>query len=318
MKSRAVLAFWLIWHCCFGQSFPQNGTLVLKNEHIELQMDLPGSGYHFSRFDFTGKITSLRYKNILLTGTETRDGKDSITTGRGFYNEFGIFEAIGFDSIEAGEWFPKIGIGLLKKEDSRYHFSHPYELEPADFSVIPAHEKLTIQCISNSQHAYSYLLTKEIVLLENGFCIRYHLKNTGAKTIRTNEYVHNFIALDTALIGKDYRLKFNFDLIPEKINAQVNTENLIRIGPKEITFNGTPKEQFYFSNLVSGNINEPGWELINTRKKIGIRETTNFHSSLICLWGWEHVISPEIFIEIQLEPGESKNWTRTYTIFEIE
>ncbi|MBT8223262.1 MAG: hypothetical protein KJN96_08860, partial [Eudoraea sp.] len=43
---------------------------------------------------------------------------------------------------------------------------------------------------------------------ENSLLISYQLQNTGEKSIHTDEYVHNFLAINQAKISKDYVLKF--------------------------------------------------------------------------------------------------------------
>ena len=50
---------------------------------------------------------------------------------------------------------------------------------------------------------------------------------------------------------------------------------------------------------------------------IGLRETGSFPTSAINLWGWCHVISPELFIEINLEPGNAMEWSRQYHVFAV-
>ena len=171
-------------------------THVLKNKNLEIQIDLPLANYNFSRFDWTGKIVSVKYKNIYVSGQEKMNNEDENIYGKGFYNEFGINAAIGYDETGKGEWFHKIGIGLLKKDDGDYLFNRKYEIQPADFKVKTEQDKLIISCKSKSVNGYSYVLRKEIELLENGFIIKYYLKNTGKKTIATDEYDHNFIAID--------------------------------------------------------------------------------------------------------------------------
>ena len=83
------------------------------------------------------------------------------------------------------------------------------------------------------------------------------------------------------------------------------------------TFNNTPKEQFFFSNLSGNQSVIANWELINTKSKIGISETASFNTSKINLWGWTHVICPELFFDISLEPDQLIEWSRTYKIFDI-
>ena len=154
-------------------------------------------------------------------------------------------------------------------------------------------------------------------MAETGFIINYHLKNTGEKTIQTNEYVHNFLAVNKELTGSDYKLKFPFQIKPALFEGNVNPEKKVDIGQKEVTFNGTPDEQFFFGNLSGKETVDASWELINTENKIGIKETGSFKTAKVNLWGWKHVISPELFFNIHAEPGKDVEWSRTYTVFEI-
>ena len=94
----------------------------------------------------------------------------------------------------------------------------------------------------------------------------------------------------------------------------VNPEQKVTIGQTDVTFNDSPKEQFFFSNLTGYKNVKPQWELKNLESKISISETGSFHTNKVNLWGWKHVISPELFIDISIEPGQNANWTRAYKI----
>jgi hypothetical protein len=292
-------------------------THVLKNKNLEIQIDLPLTNYNFSRFDWTGKIVSVKYKGISVSGTEKLNDEDDAKSGKGFYNEFGIQSPVGYDEIPEGDWFHKIGVGLLKKDGDKYLFYKKYEIQPAVFEVNAESNKIIINIKSRSIHDYAYEYRKEVELVESGFIIKYHLKNTGTKTIITDEYNHNFIAVNNEFMSSDYILKFPFSLNPELFDETVNPEGKVEIGQKAISFNGTPDQQFFFSNL-SGNENvDANWELINTKSKIGISETGSFKTKKVNLWGWTHDISPELFFDIHVEPGEVIEWSRMYNVFEL-
>jgi hypothetical protein len=47
---------------------------------------------------------------------ERHDFKNEHQQGKGFYNEFGMDTALGFEEAAIGGWFHKIGVGLLKKK----------------------------------------------------------------------------------------------------------------------------------------------------------------------------------------------------------
>ncbi len=290
---------------------------TLKNDTLEIQIDFPLENYNFSRFDWTGKITCVKFKNLPVTSLEDPSCKNEDLLGKGFYNEFGIDTPLGFEEAKIGEWFHKIGVGLLKKEDAHYACNKPYEIKPAKFQISTDLNRVIITCFSSHLNGYSYELRKEIELHAASFSIKYYLKNTGKKIIRTNEYTHNFTAINNDCIGENYSLHFPFDLKPKLFGETVNSELAVGIGKNEINFNSGPKEQFFFSNLSGGETVRATWELRHLKSKIGIRERTDFQTNTVNLWGWKHVISPELFLELNIAPNESKEWLRSYELFHI-
>lgn len=288
---------------------------LLKNKHIELVWDYPLEKYRFSRFDWTGKISSLKYEGMELLAKETLESIDHNIIGKGLYNEFGISQPIGFEETPVGGWFHKIGVGLLQKETTPYFFAHDYKIKPAEFQFTANSDKIAILCNSASINGYAYSLSKEIALIEKGVIIRYRLINTGKKTIETDEYTHNFIGLGGSFMGEDYVLKFPFELDPDIFSETVNPDQKVVVQKDKFTLDKSLKEQFFFGNLSGGRECNASWELHNLRTNIGIRETGDFKTTKINLWGWSHVVSPELFFKIFLKPSESVEWIRKYDVF---
>ena len=292
-------------------------TYVLKNKKLEIYVDAPSENYNCTRFDWTGKISKVRFQNISVTTVENTNLINTACFGKGLFNEFGIDTPLGFNETAIGGWFHKIGIGLLKKEDDHYLFHKKYAVKPANFAVFSKANKVIITCVSEAVNGYSYELTKEIELHHSSFTVKYTLHNTGEKEIVTDEYVHNFMAINNASIGKDYELSFPFKLQPMFFDETVNTEQKVTIGSNRITFEETPKEQFFFSNLSGGKLENAAWTLLNSNTKIGIQETGNFQTNKMNVWGWGHVISPELFFKINIKAGKALEWTRTFEVFKI-
>lgn len=290
---------------------------ILKNRNLEIYIDLPEENYTFSRFDWTGKISKVSFLGIPVSTNERTDEVDENLFGKAFYNEFGIDMALGFEDVEIGDWFHKIGVGLLKKTAKRYDFYNKYDIKPAKFEVISKPNQVVIICKSETKSGYSYILTKTITLLESGFNIDYSLQNTGDKNIVTDEYVHNFTAINNDLMGINYVLKFPFQLNPESFNEIVNSEQKIDIVGDAMKFNDSPKEQFFFSNITGNKEEVAKWELFNLKSKIAIRESATFSTNKINVWGWEHVISPELFYKIHVQPGDTLEWSRTYNVHRL-
>lgn len=291
---------------------------ILKNENLKVTIDLPNEGYKAARFDYTGKITSVRFQGVPITTTEQLNAATEDYSGKGFYNEFGIDSALDYNEIKAGEWFHKIGIGLLRKDDDKYQFNKNYEIRPANFTTQIASNSIFITCESESTNGYAYVLKKEIVLHDSSFTIHYFLENTGVKSIETTEYNHNFITINNEFIGGNYSVNFPFEIQPKLFDEYVNPENCVEFRENLMAFNKNPNEQFFFSKMNTENSVLAHWELKNRKQNIGISETGNFNTKKVNLWGWKHVISPELFYDISLSSNESTEWNRKYAFFNIQ
>jgi hypothetical protein len=292
-------------------------TQILKNKHLEIHIDLPLENYNFSRFDWTGKIVNLKFQNRLLSSVENPYGENEHNLGKGLYNEFGIDYALGFDDAPIGGWFHKIGVGLLKKEDNKYHISKTYKIKPAEFKITAQANALFIHCTSEIINGYGYVLKKEIVLKNTGFTINYELENTGEKDIITDEYVHNFTLINNERIGTNYVLKFPFQLKPARFEETVNPEQKVIIGETDLKFKAGPEVPFFFSNLSGDEMVDAQWELTNLESNIGMSETGSFKTNKVNVWGAPHVISPELFFKIALKPGQSAEWSRYYEVYNL-
>ncbi|MEM9326940.1 MAG: hypothetical protein AAGA85_14835 [Bacteroidota bacterium] len=292
-------------------------AIILKNERVVLHVDLPEESYRQPRFDWTGKITRVTFEGTPVTGFELRKGANE-EYGQGFYNEFGIKTAIGFEEVDEGGWFHKIGVGLLQKQGPKYQFHVPHVTRPAAFEVKADDHQIGITCRSEVHEGYAYELRKTIRLTEDGFDIDYRLDNVGKKAIVTEEYCHNFLAIDKKPMGADYQLSFPFELMPDQFDETLNPKEVVRFAAQALSFNKKPKGAFFFSNLSGGKHVHAHWTLEQRESRLGISETGNFQTSSINLWGMGHVISPELFISINVAPGMSQSWTRAFDMFRMK
>lgn len=291
---------------------------ILKNDKLELIMDFPGENYRSSRFDGSGKIVDVLYKGISIGMTEHKDGANLNVAGRGFYNEFGMDSPPGFEETELGGWFHKIGVGLMRKDSQRYDFMKPYEITPLEFYKELNESSIAISAASPEVNGYAYHLKKIIELLPSGFRIKYQVRNTGTKRIIQEEYVHNFLAINRSRIGPEYVLEFPFTLDPKGFNEFVNPEQKVHFNDNKLSFSDNTKSEFFISNLNGKSEVSAQWTLINREYNIGIKEKASFSSKKVNLWGAGHVISPELFHQFSLEPGKTEEWSRTYSIFELQ
>ncbi|WP_334073856.1 MULTISPECIES: hypothetical protein [Paenibacillus] len=291
-------------------------TYRLKNEHLSIEIAEPGV-YRGARFDWTGFITGI----TLLNGNHTFCVPESLVPGRGtggagLCNEFGIETALGYDEIAAGGQFPKLGIGLLTRVDERkYEFFRDYPIRPFDVKVVRENKAcLTFHSLPKECNGFAASLSKRISVAGNRLEVAYSLRNTGTKVLSTEEYCHNFLGIDGHKIGRDYVLRFPFELTPTADEEQTMAGLSFERG--EVRFPDQPQSPFYFRLPGFEGGRYPWiWELLHEPSGTGVRELSQFPVSKAAVWGEGHVVSPEIFIKVELAPGEEQRWTRIYEFF---
>jgi len=81
----------------------------------------------------------------------------------------------------------------------------------------------------------------------------------------------------------------------------------MNIKGNEIRWNFVPKGDFYCQ--IEGF--KPGekhyWELLYEPERVGIREYSEFEIVKVAVWGTTHVVSPEVFINVNIAPAKLRN-----------
>ncbi|MDB5055964.1 MAG: hypothetical protein JWM44_4014 [Bacilli bacterium] len=292
------------------------GSQYLSNEELLVELAEIGD-YQGSRFDWSGFITQVRLK----AGNHTfcvfeKETSPFLTGGAGICNEFGLMEAIGFEEIGMGDYFPKLGVGLLKREDElKYAFYKAYPISPFSIEVTNNGQQSVQYVVQPKEcNGYAAKLVKQLSIQGASLRIDYSLHNIGSKVIDTNEYTHNFIGIDGHSVGPDYCLKFSFPLELE-LMEKVYTPTILLLSGNEVKWSKKPNHEFYCRLKGFPENQQVQWELTHTPSGVGVRETSSFPASMIAVWGASHVVSPEVFIHIHLNPGEVQSWTRTYDFF---
>jgi hypothetical protein len=184
----------------------------------------------------------------------------------------------------------KCTIRLLKNEDTPYNIIKFYDISPAEFKITSAANRLLMHCTTELINGYGYLLKKESVLQDTGFIINYGLENTGENTIETDEYVHNFTAINKTPIGPNYIIKFPFQLQSALFEETVNPDQKVTIGDTDITFKAKSNVSFFFSNLLGDETAAAQWALRDLKYNIWLTETGSFKTNKVNVWGAPHVI----------------------------
>lgn len=289
-------------------------SLHISNSRLEVDIAKLGAIYKGTRFDRGGFITqvTLDKKHTFCVPEARKTGEG--TGGIGICNEFGILNTPGYDEAILGEKFLKIGVGLLTKPNTeKYQFYRLYETSTFNTEISIEKDSARFATYPVECNGYAVKYEKYIYLKENRLIIKYTLGNVGSKPIITNEYSHNFIGIDNKLVGPEYVLRFPYNI---KVKVEENTE-LINITENSISWKYTPESAFYYLVEGFGDTSGHYWELVNLSSGTAIREYANFPIAKIAIWGTTHVISPEMFVNINIAPGESQIWSREFEFLEL-
>lgn len=287
------------------------GNIVISNERLSLEISNPGTDYSGTRFDWNGFITQ-----AILDGRHSFCTRESLvegegTGGIGLCGEFGIDEALGYEDTLINDYFHKIGVGLLKKTAGRpYEFFGNYPHIQQTSSVVEEKDSVSFLTSVPLYNGYAYEYKKTISLFENKARINYYLLNNGTKKISTTEYCHNFIGIDHEKVDSSYCLKLPCNIAAENTVGEINIDRDI------ISWPDKEMNSVFYCTVPNFTKNSGfSWDIYNNRAGAGVRETDNFQVSRFALWGYRHVISPEAFVNIEIEPGESQTWTREYEFY---
>jgi hypothetical protein len=315
--------------------------IQLRSDRLAVEVAPPETAYKGTRFDWTAFITqvTLDREHTFCVPESYEPGQG--TGGIGLCNEFGIDQPIGYDDAQPGDCFPKLGIGLLTRfDDGPYGFVRPYEIAarfPIHVETSTDQARFTVDPLDC--RGYAARLEKTVSVQDAQLTIAYRMENVGRQPLHTVEYCHNFCGIDGHSIGPDYRLRvpypIQFEPLPPAMLRRTLPSILGKLAPEwllrrllrgmirrranvlvvegnELTLNAIPERAFYRRLLGYAQTDQPQWTLTHTLNDVRISETDDFAPVRVAVWGTTHVISAEVFCEIDLQPGETQTWTRRY------
>jgi hypothetical protein len=296
----------------------------LSNGVIKMKLFLPDAEngyYRGTRFDWSGVMPQLEYKghNYFDEWKETHDPEvhDDIVGPVEEFKTDGA--ALGYHEAKAGETFVKIGIGLLEKpDDADYRFSRPYKIiKPGAWQIESGEDWIEFKQDFRDDSGWGYLYIKRISLTEGKpeFTISHSLKNTGSKTIETHQYNHNFFVIDGTPTGRDYVLRFPFE-----VKTTRDLKGDLEAKGNELVFIKDLEEGSLFTELEGFGDNAKDHEIIIENKKTGAGVKINGDKPIALFYFWtiKTTVCPEPYIELSVAPGETEEWKTTYLFYTIE
>src|ERR1017187_3259485 len=243
LKTTTILLLALALACA-AADYPEaqilNGVLQVKL----LLPDAQNGYYRGTRFDWSGAISSLQFKDHEYFGKwfDRYDPKihdaimgpveEFLTNGMG----------LGYEEAKAGQSFVKIGVGAVRKpEEPAFRQFNTYDITDNGKWTInktAGFVEFTQELSDTSGYAYIYKKTVRLVPGKPEMVLEHSLRNTGKKPISTSVYEHNFYMLDHQPAGPDYTVRFPFE-----VHAQANLHGAAEARGKE----------FYLPEGVAGS-----------------------------------------------------------------
>lgn len=309
----------------------------IASDQLVAQVHLPDPNdgfYRGTRFDWSGVIAGVQYQghqyyapwytrrlptvhDYVDDGTHIVAGRQSAITGPA--EEFP--QPHGYASAQAGDTFVKLGVGVLRKAaNAPYSCYESYEIvDPGTRSVRATATSVEFSHeLTDARTGFGYVYRKVVTVVSDRpeLVIEHALYNTGEVPIRADQYNHNFLTLDCAPIGPDFRIELPFRI--RALSAPDPTSALVR--EREIRFLKVlaPHEVVSFSMQGFGHAaSDYDIRIENQRIGAGVRITGNRPLTKLTLWSIRSVLSMEPFIDVSTEPGGQTMWRYNYTHYVV-
>ncbi len=293
--------------------------IILKTDRLMAMIAEPGvapnNNFRFSR---AGAVTQVVLDgSYYFCASEPHHLAHPSSGGCGLMNEF-LFDVS--NEAKDGEYFPKIGIGLLRKDKEGYAMYRRYD--PEEVQLFP----ITFECSENTIvfeiqplpcMGYAFRQTRKIELVDNALWMHDQIFNVGEKSFSTEEYCHNFMTINGLALGPTYHFSLP-DLTDRGFSTIAGT---IKGEGRGLSYTGYNHAPASF-DISGDDIRSAGtfqWSLYNTEGsydrsascRIDVMEC--FQPSRLGFWAVDHMMSLEVFKSITLAPGEDASWSRQYT-----
>jgi hypothetical protein len=311
----------------------------ISNGHVRVKLYLPDAAngyYRGTRFDWSGVIGSLKYKDHEYYGPwfdavdptvhdyRYEGSRIIASTCSGITGPAEEFQthgtALGWDEAKPGGTFVKIGVGVLRKDNASYDFVKQYEIvDPGKWTVAQHPDSVEFtQELSDPASGYGYVYHKTVRLIAGKpeMVLEHRLQNTGRRPIQSAVYNHNFLVLDRQPIGPDFVVTFPFPLQspspPDPGLAEIRGSQFIylkllqnqdRVEAPLEGFSGSPKD-----NDI---------RIENRKVGVGVRMVGDHPLSHVNLWSIRTVLAVEPFITTTIPPGGQFSWKVSYEYYSV-
>ncbi len=298
--------------------------LTISNGLVEMNVMPPDpvNGYYRgTRFDWSGQVSSLRYKGHNWFGVwnpAPYDPKlhDAIM---GPVEEFRSADGgLGFDSAKPGESFIRIGVGAVRRPDDQpFQAFRTYDIvDPGKWTVKRHADRVEFtHRLTLGGYGYVYKKTLRLAKGKPVLAIEHSLRNTGQKTIQTQQYNHNFFVMDGKPTGPDSAVTFAFNP-----RATLDLKGLAEVqGRKFVYLKELAPGQSTFTQLEGFGATAADYDLRLEHRAagIGVHITGDQPIARFVYWSIRSTFCPEPYINLTAEPGREVRWQYNYEFYTL-
>lgn len=295
--------------------------IYLNTDRLRVEIcephEMPNNTFRFDRSGFISEVTLDGHSRFCAE--EPNNLSHPSSGGRGFCSEI---QCDASTEAAVGGYFPKFGIGLFKKKEQEpYCFYKKYDAEL--FPVSVKHTETTAEFRTEAIACMGYALeeNRKIEVNDNRMKLTACLTNVGTKAVHIREYCHNFISICGMALGDAYVLELPDarDIPIGLLKSYVGTDNYIGTekGLQVSRYSDEPAMLFLLKEKINCD-RVFRWKLSNRAAGVYVSCEEDFVPSELNLWCVDHIVSPEVFYETDLKPGDTACWSRNYTFEHIE
>lgn len=279
----------------------------LDNGTVKVRILYPnGVKYDRTRWCHAGFIQDVWYKGIRFSEYErNRHGEQLTSEGGGLCCQFA---PIAPEESVHGKYtlLPGVGSGI-------YHSPNAAQ------DRLDMHKRLDIKVSHGNDYAifetktpmvdgFAYFEMREIKLDGSEIIEKVTFTNNGEKEIHTQEFCHNFLSLAGEEISPNYILEVPAADVSEgfQSNAMVYRDGCF-------TFSRYPDKACYFDDKSNTkSCSDYAWIMRTKTGKAFCYGKIDFTPVRVSVWSDYYTLCPEMFVAIDLKPGESTSWQRTW------
>lgn len=295
--------------------------ILLRSDRLRLEiaepLEAPNRTFRFDRAGFIGEV--VLDGAVHFCANEPHNLSHPSSGGRGMCSEY---TADYSREASPGDYFPKLGVGLLKRKAEPYVFYEAYEdNQPFLVEISAGEDKAVFRTQALPCGGTAVAFVKTVSLCGSTVTMEVTAENQGEKPVDTLEYCHNFFSIDGMAISPDYVLELP-DL-PDQGTGQLTDIHGApcnwRGDGKSLTFLACTTDCAHIRVPVEGAEGKDAfhWTLRHRGAKAYVSVTEFFKPAKLEVWAIDHIVSPEVFYRLTLAPGETKSWKRQWR-FETE